>query len=51
MKLLELLNKLGISRLNDCIEILSISECSKGWKILAYNKENGEKIRLTLEKF
>jgi hypothetical protein len=51
MKLLEVLNELGIGRLNDCIEILSITECSKGWKILAYNRENGEKIRLTFEKF
>lgn len=51
MKLLEVLNELGIGRLNECIEILSITECKTGWKILAYNRENGEKIRLTLEKF
>jgi hypothetical protein len=51
MKLLEVLNTLGIYKLNEVIEILSISERAKGWKILAYNKENGEKIRLTLEKF
>ena len=51
MKLLEVLNTLGIAKLNETIEILSVSECSKGWKILAYNKENGDRIRLTLEKF
>jgi len=51
MKLLELLNKLGIYKLNDVIEILNITETTKGWRILAYNKENGDKIRLTFEKF